>query len=142
MICPKCGFSQPEDYYCANCGVNIGKYSQKKKKKQRLITTVVLVVLAASAIVVARFISVKEGEQKVTTIKSTELNRRHAARTLPPMPRTERQADKTATTRSSPARVASLPEASTSPQQRPAARSSSPPAAAKKAGKARKAPAT
>jgi hypothetical protein len=34
MICPKCGFSQPDDYYCAQCGVNVEKYVQKKRKKR------------------------------------------------------------------------------------------------------------
>lgn len=24
--CPKCGFSQPQDQYCANCGVDMGRY--------------------------------------------------------------------------------------------------------------------
>ncbi|MBW2108587.1 MAG: aspartyl protease family protein [Deltaproteobacteria bacterium] len=37
MICPKCGFSQPDDIYCALCGVNIGKYTQAKRKRQRKI---------------------------------------------------------------------------------------------------------
>ena len=26
MKCPKCGFSQPKDQYCANCGVDVGIY--------------------------------------------------------------------------------------------------------------------
>jgi clan AA aspartic protease (TIGR02281 family) len=33
MICPKCGFSQPDDIFCANCGVNLETYRRKKKKK-------------------------------------------------------------------------------------------------------------
>lgn len=28
--CPRCGFSQPKDQYCANCGVNIEKYVPEK----------------------------------------------------------------------------------------------------------------
>jgi hypothetical protein len=36
MICPKCDFSQPDDYYCAQCGVNVEKYVQKKKKRFNL----------------------------------------------------------------------------------------------------------
>jgi predicted aspartyl protease len=32
MICPKCGFSQPDDLYCANCGINVEKHLQKNKK--------------------------------------------------------------------------------------------------------------
>lgn len=28
MECPKCGFSQPQDQFCANCGVDIARYSR------------------------------------------------------------------------------------------------------------------
>ena len=37
MICPKCGFSQPDDIYCASCGVNIHKFSRIKRKKQYML---------------------------------------------------------------------------------------------------------
>jgi len=33
MICPKCGFDQPDDLYCALCGVHVEKYTQRKRKK-------------------------------------------------------------------------------------------------------------
>lgn len=29
--CPKCGFNQPEDQYCANCGVDMTKFEPQKK---------------------------------------------------------------------------------------------------------------
>jgi hypothetical protein len=29
--CPKCGFSQPKDHYCAHCGVNIDKFTPEKE---------------------------------------------------------------------------------------------------------------
>jgi len=29
MDCPKCGFTQPEDKYCANCGVNVVSFRNK-----------------------------------------------------------------------------------------------------------------
>jgi predicted aspartyl protease len=35
MICPKCRFSQPDDIYCALCGVNIEKFAQQKRKHRR-----------------------------------------------------------------------------------------------------------
>jgi hypothetical protein len=31
ISCPKCGFNQPKDQFCAKCGVNIAAYSPKKK---------------------------------------------------------------------------------------------------------------
>jgi len=34
MICPKCGFEQPDDIYCAFCGVNIEKYAEQRKKRR------------------------------------------------------------------------------------------------------------
>ena len=34
MICPKCGFEQPDDMYCAFCGVNVERYSRRQKKKR------------------------------------------------------------------------------------------------------------
>jgi clan AA aspartic protease (TIGR02281 family) len=34
MICPKCGFSQPDDIYCALCGVSIEKYLWKRRKRR------------------------------------------------------------------------------------------------------------
>ena len=34
MICPKCGFNQPDDIYCALCGVDIERYAGKKKKRR------------------------------------------------------------------------------------------------------------
>ena len=40
-VCPKCGFSQPDDYYCASCGVNIEKYVKKKRKKLLRIAVVI-----------------------------------------------------------------------------------------------------
>jgi tetratricopeptide (TPR) repeat protein len=34
MICPKCGFSQPDDIYCALCGVGIERYLRQRRKRQ------------------------------------------------------------------------------------------------------------
>jgi clan AA aspartic protease (TIGR02281 family) len=58
MICPKCAFSQPDDIYCANCGVNVEKYAQKQKKRRFKIWAVVAF-LAVAAITIAKFTSTK-----------------------------------------------------------------------------------
>ncbi len=34
MICPKCGFRQPDDIYCALCGVSIERYLRQRRKRQ------------------------------------------------------------------------------------------------------------
>ena len=56
MICPKCSFTQPDDIYCANCGVNVEKYVQKQKRGRYKIWAVVAF-LAAAAITIAKFTS-------------------------------------------------------------------------------------
>jgi clan AA aspartic protease (TIGR02281 family) len=64
MICPKCSFSQPDDIYCANCGVNIEKYLQKQKKGRFKIWTVVAF-LAVAAFAIAKFTSRDHSPAKI-----------------------------------------------------------------------------
>ena len=73
MICPKCNFSQPDDYYCAQCGVNVEKYLQKKRKK-RLNIGLIITVLAIAALSLALFMSIQKDTKKadISTDKSTE----------------------------------------------------------------------
>jgi clan AA aspartic protease (TIGR02281 family) len=78
MFCPKCGFSQPDDIYCANCGVNVEKYSQKQKKGRFKIWTIIAF-LAIAAITIAKFTTTdhppeeKPPEQKsATKTRTTE----------------------------------------------------------------------
>lgn len=33
IVCGKCGFTQPKDVYCANCGINLEKYKPEKPPK-------------------------------------------------------------------------------------------------------------
>ena len=63
MICPKCGFSQPDDYYCAQCGVNIDKYVQKKRKK-RFKRGLIIAVLGITVLSIAMFMSTKKDSEK------------------------------------------------------------------------------
>lgn len=56
MNCPKCGFSQPDDIYCAICGVNIEKYALQKKKRRRK-TGVLAAFLAVATLAVASFLT-------------------------------------------------------------------------------------
>ena len=51
MICPKCGFSQPDDIYCALCGVSIERYLRQRRKRQyRVWILVGLIGIAAFSI--------------------------------------------------------------------------------------------
>lgn len=63
MICPKCRFSQPDDYYCAQCGVNVEKYVQKKRKK-RFNLGLIITVLSIAALSLALFMSIPEDSKK------------------------------------------------------------------------------
>jgi predicted aspartyl protease len=50
MICPKCGFDQPDDIYCVYCGVNIEKYVNQKKRRHRGGVLSALIVIAAVSV--------------------------------------------------------------------------------------------
>ncbi|MGW8208021.1 MAG: aspartyl protease family protein [Syntrophobacteria bacterium] len=91
MICPKCAFSQPDDIYCANCGVNVEKYAQKQKKGRFKIWAVVAF-LAVAAITIAKFTSTKHppaertpGQEPATKTMRT----RESAASLEKEPRRE-----------------------------------------------------
>lgn len=63
MICPKCGFDQPDDAYCAFCGINIKKYRQVRRKKQYVVYVLVsLVIIAGIFIAVNSIHKVKPPE--------------------------------------------------------------------------------
>jgi tetratricopeptide (TPR) repeat protein len=70
MNCPKCGFSQPDDYYCANCGVNIANYVRRRKKRYLRGIAIVSIILAVFS--VAGYISTREDTRKYKAIKENE----------------------------------------------------------------------
>jgi tetratricopeptide (TPR) repeat protein len=47
MICPKCGFDQPDDAYCAFCGVNIERHRRQRRKKQHIAYLLIALVCVA-----------------------------------------------------------------------------------------------
>ncbi|MGD8686972.1 MAG: aspartyl protease family protein [Syntrophobacterales bacterium] len=79
MICPKCNFSQPDDYYCAQCGVNVEKYIQKQRKK-RLNFGLIITVLAIAALSIVLFMSIPEEPKKTDISKDTSSETRVAQR--------------------------------------------------------------
>jgi clan AA aspartic protease (TIGR02281 family) len=82
MICPKCGFSQPDDYYCAQCGVNIDKYVQKKRKK-RFKRGLIIAVLGIAALSIAMFLSTQKDSEKPDISKDTSKETKVAEKSPP-----------------------------------------------------------
>ncbi len=63
--CPKCGFSQPEDQYCASCGVNMVQYRPKPVSLvRRLATNTVFQMASVSIAIFIAFIVVRERNHK------------------------------------------------------------------------------
>jgi len=60
MICPKCGFSQPDDIYCALCGINIERYALKKRKRHFKAGALVILMGMATLAVANYFMSSPE----------------------------------------------------------------------------------
>jgi len=58
MICPKCGFSQPDDLYCALCGVDIEKYQEylQRRKKRRYIGYLLISLIGIAGLSIATYI--------------------------------------------------------------------------------------
>ncbi|UCD84475.1 MAG: tetratricopeptide repeat protein [Deltaproteobacteria bacterium] len=50
MKCPKCGFQQPDDLFCASCGVNVSTYRKRKSWKFALIGLLSLVIVIAAGL--------------------------------------------------------------------------------------------
>jgi len=55
MICPKCRFSQPDDIYCAFCGVNIEKYLRQRRKRQYRVW-ILVALIGIGAVSIAKYI--------------------------------------------------------------------------------------
>ena len=83
MICPKCNFSQPDDYYCAQCGVNVEKYLQKQRKK-RFNLGLIITVLSIAALSIVLFMSIQEDSKKSDMSKDTSTETRVARRSPSP----------------------------------------------------------
>lgn len=57
VSCPKCGFTQPNDHYCANCGVNMVAFKPAEKPlAQRLISSWVFQVCVLGAVITTGYI--------------------------------------------------------------------------------------
>jgi len=75
MICPKCDFSQPDDIYCANCGVNVDSYVRKKKKSRYKVGINLALILIVVLFAAKFFFTGKEAEKSETSRKDDSTQR-------------------------------------------------------------------
>ena len=60
MECPRCGFEQPEDRYCANCGLDIESFrSRPRPILERLLANPLFYVVMIGVVFVAAFLYIK-----------------------------------------------------------------------------------
>ena len=57
--CPKCGFSQPQDQYCASCGVNMDAFRARTRASKSLIQNPFVQVGSFAVILIATFVFVR-----------------------------------------------------------------------------------
>ena len=86
--CPKCGFSQPQDQYCANCGVNMQQFKPKEPSLLfRLISSPFSFLIVASLVAVGSWYFIQQKQlllQKITNspdLRSTS-NDRHISNAI------------------------------------------------------------
>jgi clan AA aspartic protease (TIGR02281 family) len=75
MICPKCDFSQPDDIYCANCGVNVEKYLGKKKKSRYKVVINLALIFIVALFAVKFFFTGNKAERSQTSKKDDSTQR-------------------------------------------------------------------
>jgi len=75
MICPKCEFSQPDDIYCADCGVNVESYLRKKKKSRYKVGINLVLILIVVLFAAKFFFTGNETEKSQTNKKDDSTQR-------------------------------------------------------------------
>ena len=76
MNCPKCGFRQPDDLYCARCGVEIERYVRNRRKgRYRRAAGLTIVVLAV--VFAARYLirPTPPGDHRLSAVKEGAIER-------------------------------------------------------------------
>ncbi len=51
MKCPKCGFEQPDDIYCANCGIEVTSYARSRSRRNVKFLAIAAILLISVSIV-------------------------------------------------------------------------------------------
>ncbi len=81
--CRKCGFSQPEDQYCANCGVNMLNFKPEAVPLHRKILSHTGVQILLAVIAIFGFIGlVKSGQRKALQNTLMTINSSHDAQVV------------------------------------------------------------
>lgn len=90
LKCPKCGFQQPEDIYCANCGVNMQTFKAEPKPIFKSLLTNWMVQLAALVIVIVSVVLYDRGSERKprpsNVSQSVAANSEMRRRVTPPPP--------------------------------------------------------
>jgi tetratricopeptide (TPR) repeat protein len=71
MRCPRCGFQQPDDLFCASCGVNVSRYQKRKRWKNILLGTVISGLILAAGITIFLLRSPTRAPEPEATITRT-----------------------------------------------------------------------
>lgn len=91
--CPKCGFSQPEDIYCASCGIKMDGYAKKKGSglaTNWMVHVCILIILIISFVLYDKISSRKPKPQQAVIPSAN--NRNTEARIQNPSPAERPQA--------------------------------------------------
>ncbi len=82
--CPRCGFQQPEDLFCAQCGVNISKVSDKKTNpfidalKSKAIWVLPVAILAGAGVYISQ-LPPQSASQQISSISTDNQSRQAQA---------------------------------------------------------------
>ena len=75
MNCPRCGFRQPDDLYCARCGVEVERYLRKRRKRRYRWGLGLTVVILAAVLAARFFMGEKPQGDRSPTIKEGKAER-------------------------------------------------------------------
>ncbi len=89
MICPKCEFDQPDDAYCAYCGINIERYLRRRRRKRHKAYLLTAIIGIATLSIAAYVVSVYRVETPEPTARLSDERDRDEIKDITP-PRAQR----------------------------------------------------
>ncbi|MGE5312313.1 MAG: aspartyl protease family protein [Nitrospirota bacterium] len=75
MICPRCGFRQPDDLYCARCGVEVERYVRKRRKRRYRWGLGLTVVILAAVLAARLFTGAEPQEEPSSATKEGKVEK-------------------------------------------------------------------